>query len=221
MSVQPFRQPRTKRAAFAARPMPPGELLEPTGPAFAPDADIDEWIRHVVVSEDGILHNPDHAHLKVARIGWLWTNVDSLRAGRFLLGQCEKMPPMVMGKWQRARTLMQLEDWFGGLPDFVITLHALAAAGMDDASFLALVEHEMYHAAQHKDEWGAPKFTHDGKPIWTIRGHDVEEFVGVVRRYGAAAANVEELVKAAGRTPSVAPADIAWACGTCLGRRAA
>lgn len=214
-TVGRVKRPATKRAAFAARPMPPGELFDATGPAFAPSADLDEWVRHVLISEEGILHNPDHLHLKVASIGWVWTRVDSIRAGRFLLGQCEKMPPAVMGKWAKERALMQIEDWFGEVPDFLITLHGTAASTMEDASFLALVEHEMYHAAQMKDEWGAPKFNHMGNPIWTIRGHDVEEFVGVVRRYGAAATQVEELVAAAGRRPSVAPADISWACGTC------
>ncbi|MCM5690787.1 putative metallopeptidase [Sinorhizobium meliloti] len=36
-----------------------------------------------------------------------------------------------------------------------------------------------------------------GAPVFTIRGHNVEAFVGVVRRYGADAAGVRAIVDAA------------------------
>jgi hypothetical protein len=39
-------------------------------------------------------------------------------------------------------------------------------------------------------------------------GHDLEEFVGVVRRYGADAANVRTLVDAANRSPEISKAGI-------------
>ena len=48
-----------------------------------------------------------------------------------------------------------------------------------------------------------------------MRGHDVEEFIGVVRRYGASA-DVQELVDAANSPAEVAKINIARACGTCL-----
>ncbi|WP_410176759.1 putative metallopeptidase [Sinorhizobium medicae] len=54
-----------------------------------------------------------------------------------------------------------------------------------------------------------------GRPVFTIRGHDVEDFVGVVRRYGADAAGVRAIVDAANRPPEIARAQIAHACGTC------
>jgi len=53
---------------------------------------------------------------------------------------------------------------------------------------ITALEHELYHIVQSVDEFGAPKFNRDtGMPTLTLRGHDVEEFVGVVRRYGARA----------------------------------
>ena len=68
-----------------------------------------------------------------------------------------------------------------------------------------------------KDEFGAPKFNQQtGRPSFTMRGHDVEEFVGVVRRYGAEATGVRALVDAANAGPEIAAADIAQCCGTCL-----
>jgi hypothetical protein len=151
-----------------------------------------------------------------ADIGILWTNCDNSRNMRVVLGQAELMPPMAMGKWPRARAVQQIEEWFGAVPDFLITLSAPAAAGMDDASFCALVEHELYHCAQAEDQYGMPKFKQDGSPSFCIKGHDVEEFVGVVARYGAAATGVTAMVEAAQRAPLVAAASIAGVCGTCL-----
>ncbi|WP_371412322.1 putative metallopeptidase [Ensifer sp. NM-2] len=54
-----------------------------------------------------------------------------------------------------------------------------------------------------------------GRPVFVIRGHDVEEFVGIVRRYGADAAGVRAMVDAANQKPEIARMQIAHACGTC------
>lgn len=197
------------------RPMPPEEALRPGPETFVPDEALRGWMFETFILPDGPLHNPDHAHLETAEIGALWTNVDNSRNMRIVIGQAELMPPMAMGKWQRARAIAQIEAWFGAVPDFLITLHAPAAEPMDDASFCALVEHELYHCAQELDQYGAPKFTRDGAPKFAIRGHDVEEFVGVVARYGMTGA-VRDLVEVANAGPTIDLADIAGACGTCL-----
>ena len=85
---------------------------------------------------------------------------------------------------------------------------------------MALAEHEMYHCGQERDEFGAPKFRKSGLPAFAMRGHDVEQFVGVVRRYGAGAAGVMAMVDAANRPPEIADIRIAQACGTCRLRAA-
>ena len=126
--------------------------------------------------------------------------------------------------WQKARAVQQIHEWFGDLPDFLLTFDALYAAQVDDSSFCALVDHELYHCAQAEDEFGMPKFNSStGEPVWAMRGHDVEEFVGVVRRFGIEAAGdvATDLVIAASREPEVAPARLSQACGTCTKRRAA
>ncbi len=97
----------------------------------------------------------------------------------------------------------------------VITLAADYCSQCTDAELCALIEHELYHIAQKLDQYGAPKFTQDGLPSLTIRSHDVEEFVGVVRRYGASE-DVQQLIDAASRPPEVAKINISRACGTCL-----
>jgi hypothetical protein len=56
-----------------------------------------------------------------------------------------------------------------------------------------------------------------------MRGHDVEEFVDVVRRFGIQAAGeaATDMVIAAAQKPEIAEARLAQACGTCMARKAA
>ena len=105
---------------------------------------------------------------------------------------------------------------------FLITFAASYAADCTDAEWCALVEHELYHVAHARGLFGEPLFTKEGRPRLEIRGHDVEEFVGVVRRYGTGnpEGNLARLVEAAGRAPEVSRLQVAGACGTCLLRAA-
>ncbi|PJG42613.1 hypothetical protein XA39_11955 [Acinetobacter tandoii] len=48
-----------------------------------------------------------------------------------------------------------------------------------------------------------------------VVGHDVEEFVGVVKRWGASN-NVKRLVEVAKQAPFVSEKNITACCGTCL-----
>lgn len=196
------------------RPFPPEHMAD-VQERFEPAEELREWIVSTFIDPEGELANPDHAHLLDAELGVLWTNVDNSRNMRSVVGQAELMPPIAMGKWQKARATQQIAEWFGDVPDFLLTFDAVAVGTMDDASFCALVEHELYHCAQKRDAFGMPKFTQEGRPSFGIRGHDVEEFVGVVARYGAAASGVSAMVEAANRAPVIALADIVGVCGTC------
>lgn len=209
---------------MAARPQPPRELFDiGTRVSFLPAPDLAEWARDTFIDDEAPLTNEEHAHLKSARVAFLWTTVPNARGGHRIVGQCEIMPPSVMGKWQRARAIQQIEDWFGSQPDFIITLDASYASHVDDTEFCALVEHELYHAGQDTDDFGQPKFRKSGQPAFAMRGHDVEEFVGIVRRYGAGAAAgaTRALVEASKVRPEVAATQISGACGTCRLLRAA
>ncbi|USA40233.1 hypothetical protein NCF86_03495 [Pelagerythrobacter marinus] len=203
------------------RPLPPRHLVDLSSlemlDRFEPAPDLRNWIAETFITGDGPLVNEEHAHLADAQLGILWTNCDNTRNMRIVLGQTELMPPMAMGKWQRARAIQQIEEWFGAMPDFLITFSAPACNAMNDASFCALVEHELYHAAQKLDQYGMPAFHREtGQPIFAIRGHDVEEFTGVVRRYGADAAGVKPFIDAANSKPLIDGAEIDGICGTCL-----
>ena len=203
------------------RPMPDPEITDDLAIRFEPSQDLETWARSTFIQEDGPLANPDHGHLNEAVIGFLWTNVANARAARAIIGQAELGDPVgAMGKWARARAKLQVEAWFGLIPDFIITVDANYAKECGDPEFCALIEHELYHCAQEHDIYGAPKFRRDGRPVFAIKGHDVEEFVGVVRRYGASATGVGAMVEAANAGPQIASASIAGACGTCLTRAA-
>lgn len=198
------------------RPVPPSETVSDPFPRFVPAPELEEWTRQQFINELSPLHNPEHEHLQEAEIGFLWTNVENTKRQRMILGQCQ-LVTQSGDKWSQGRSLFQLHEWFDLQPDFLITIFAPRAVVMSDAEFMALIEHELYHAAQDRDAFGEPKFNSDtGKPVFAIRGHDVEEFVGVVRRYGADAAGVREMVAAANKGPEIAEGLISRACGTCL-----
>lgn len=206
--------------ADSGRPQPPAGLLAPTELAdlafirlqTAPE--VWAWIESQILAETGSIHNPDHAHLLDADISVLWASASFTKQGREVVGQAEQVM-FRAGGWQKARQEQQMIEWFGRVPEFVITLAADYCAQCTDAEFCALVEHELYHIAQATDEFGAPKFTREGLPKLQMRGHDVEEFVGVVGRYGANQA-VRVMVEAASNPPEVAKINISRACGTCL-----
>lgn len=213
---------RKQAQAIAMRPMPPPELLGWKS-SFVPDKSLFDWVQKHIIANDGVIHNPDHSHLSDASIGFLWTNVENNRQMRSVVGQAEV--PMYQGTaWQKARMLYQLEQWFDYVPDFVITLDAAYSGLCTDAEFCALVEHELYHCAQKVDQYGAPKFNKEtGRPSFGIRGHDVEEFTGVVRRYGVGSVDgpLASMIIAAAKGPEVSAVDISRICGTCLAKNAA
>ena len=200
------------------RPKPPAGLGEHTTgwQMFAPALAVEDWIRAHLLAEDGYLHNPDHKHLIGAEFRVLWAAGGFASKGRTVVGTAEQVA-FRCNAWQRMRQEQQMQEWFGRVPDYLITLAADYASQCSDADFCALVEHELYHVAQVRDGYGAPVFTKEGNPKLMIRGHDVEEFVGVVRRYGvgSAAGATAELVRVAQLQPEVSRLNLAHACGTC------
>ena len=195
------------------RPPPPPTPAH--GTVFLPDQDgLGEWARATFINDDAPLLNSDHAHLRQAIIGWLWAYEPSEHRGKRLAGEC-RMPRPAGARWSQMMGEQQLRELFGGVPDFIITIDAELARMAEADQFCALVEHECYHAAQETDAFGAPRFNRDGRPIFTMRGHDVEQFLGVVERYGAAAAGVSDMVMAASLGSSLQRREIELACATC------
>ena len=203
--------------------MPPAELTEPHPFRYAPAPDLATWMREVFIEQGAPLENPDHANLEHADIAVLWTNEENARKGRRLIGRAQLAEPQGSNTWGNGKKRQQLERWFGRVPDFLITLDAVWLTEQlkegRPAAACALVEHELYHCRQKRNRWGDLSYTMDGRPRWTIAPHDVEEFVGVVRRYGAENTGdntVAELVEAANKGPEIGAAELGGICGTCL-----
>lgn len=201
------------------RPHPPSSLLElsevsDVGIRLVPATDVWDWLQAEILANTGSIHNEDHDHLLDADIRVMWASSSFEKQGRTVLGQAEQVA-FRAGGWQKARMEQQMRDWFGDAPAFIITLAADYCAQCSDADFCALVEHELYHIAHANDKYGQPAFNKEGAPKLEMRGHDVEEFVGVVRRYGASP-DVQVLVDAANKPAEVGKLNISRACGTCL-----
>ena len=203
------------------RPIPPDSLLErdPIDDLdFEPAKELKEWILATFISDSGELYNPDHGHIAP----WdddlfhvLWASSAFMKADQMVLGQTEKVM-FNAGGWKKARQEKQMIDWFGCMPTFLITIDAQYAATATDTDFCALIEHELYHVGAKRDEDGnyivSPS---TGEYKYYLRGHDVEEFHGVVERYGASE-QVQKMVELANNGPTIGKAKIAHACGTCL-----
>jgi hypothetical protein len=196
--------------------MPPASLREEGDPVepgvFVVAEGMSDWLAETILCEGHRLYNRDHAHLEYAFVGYLWTNAPNTKGMMTVIGTAERMPPMGFGAWPRARAMAQLRDWFGRVPDFLVTLSAPWWFEADNASRLALVE----HCSCLKDEDGEPILSErTGRPKFLIRDHDVSQFIGVVRRYGMDAGHVRDLVEVAQRGPTIGPATIIGACGAC------
>jgi hypothetical protein len=97
--------------------------------------------------------NLEHAHLAFASIGALWTNVANSRSGRRIVGHAEmgkNVGGTSTGRWGKARAEQQIAEWFGTVPDFILTFDADYATTCSDAEFCVLTEHELMHCGQAK-----------------------------------------------------------------------
>lgn len=193
------------------RPYPPAELLEADDAGdFVPCQDVERWSMDIFVIEGARLQIPELSHLSMASIGFLWTNIKCERQMRSVVGMAKMCRPNPMqDTWAKEMQKNQWRSWFNYIPDFLITLYAPYAAQCDNASFCALIVHELMHCA-------LKGFTTKGIPKWAIQGHDVEEHVAVVKYFGvgSAAGRTKELVEVARQKPLFGQAQINGACGT-------
>ena len=115
----------------------------------------------------------------------------------------------VIGGQVKAGTMRKVSGFnafLGGSEDcdpfFVMTIHKDAWDEMTPKQRLALVDHELCHAAaeakQQKDDGDGNSDMETDNPVKaSIRPHDVEEFFDVVRRHGIWNEGVRYFVKAA------------------------
>jgi hypothetical protein len=169
-----------------------GDLV---GEAFSQPAEGEHEPREIAARLVADLSEFDHLRHGEASILFLMRAEKKIKAQRMILGE------LALPRFQGG--LAPLASWLlarlcgGEAPDFIMTLDAEWWTQADGRAREALVFHELLHAAHAVDKEGEPKFTEEGLPIWDIRGHDIEEFNEVVRRYGAWAPDVVAFLKAA------------------------
>lgn len=226
-TITPIKAKQDSAHSLARRPMPPDDLGvmvdgQDKQRNFAPAPELRDWLVDTFISQDGRLHNEDHRHLMTADFQCLWAATGYMKAGRMVLGTAEEVSFRVSG-WQKGRQEEQFSHWFGYVPAFLITIDASYWREADEAGACSLVEHELFHLGHKRNpETGELMFDRDGNPKLAIRGHDVEEFIGVVERYGAGHPDgaLARLVRAANAPPTISRAALQQACGTCLLRSA-
>ncbi|MCF7213977.1 putative metallopeptidase [Acinetobacter baumannii] len=207
------------------RPFPPQELIdkadEEEAIRLAPAPELMNWVISNFLTIGGPLHNPDHDHIaelihdNEEFLAFAWASSACMAKKRMVLGQCEKVM-FNQGGWKKARQEQQMRDWFGYVPMYLITIDASYCDQATDRDFCALIEHELYHIGVERDEDGDPLISEmTGLPKHYLAGHDVEEFVGVVKRWGADE-SVKRLIEVAKQAPFVSDVNISKCCGTCL-----
>lgn len=130
------------------RPRPPELLIEEYVGIdyFVPSPELDLWVRRTFLDDSSPLYNEDHIHLTKADVRYMWTNVPNVKGMKRVAGTAE-MPFFRGSVWQKHRAILQMQEWFGGIPDFLITFDAGLANTATDLQFCARMEHELYHCA--------------------------------------------------------------------------
>ncbi len=207
------------------RPFPPSDLIdqaeEEEAIRLAPAPELKEWVFKNWLTLGGELHNPDHDHIAELLhdneefLAFAWASSAAVAKKRMVLGQCEKVM-FNQGGWKKARQEQQMRDWFGFVPQYLITVDAAFCEQASDREFCRLIEHELYHIGVERDEDGEIIYSdHTGLPKHYLAGHDVEVFFGETKRWGADE-SVKRLLEVAKNAPFVSETNIAACCGNCV-----
>lgn len=129
-----------------------------------------------------------HEELTNATIALAWAlawkaDVD----GRCTIGKCRKASDL-------DRELVKI--------DFVILLSAEFWRAAKEPQRIALLDHELHHATVRLDRDGEPVRDERGRVCYRMRKHDIEEFSGVVQRYGLYKRDLETFAAAIRSGPS-------------------
>lgn len=141
-----------------------------------------------------------HEHLQAANIGYIFRDDELTRHGKVIAAEAILVERILQSekrygrlvKWAVLRILATTD-----LPDFLILIDRNIWSGMDVDTRLALIDHELSHCffATVDNDGVTQKFHQDGSPWWAIRGHDVEEFCGVIARRGLWNEDIREMAR--------------------------
>ena len=207
------------------RPFPPTELIDQAEQEeairLAPAPELKEWVVKNWLTVGGELHNPDHDHIAELLhdneefLAFAWASSAAVAKKRMVLGQCEKVM-FNQGGWKKARQEQQMRDWYGFVPQYLITIDATYCEQANDRDFCRLIEHELYHIGVERDEDGEVIYSdHTGLPKHYLAGHDVEVFFGEIRQHGVDS-SVQRLLDIAKNAPFASETNIAACCGNCV-----
>lgn len=129
-----------------------------------------------------------------AAILFLMRAEPKVKNGRRELGSMSM--PNFQGAFGAVGTWLLAQYCGGDLPDYVMILDTQFWRQATPHQREALVFHELMHATIAEDRHGEKRFTAEGKPVWGIRGHDIEEFNLVARRYGRWLGDIEGFLAA-------------------------
>ncbi|HET8550927.1 MAG TPA: putative metallopeptidase [Gammaproteobacteria bacterium] len=156
----------------------------------AKDGDLSPYVIY-----DRLVQLPEFAHLAEgeAVVDFLIAAAPVMQAKKQVLGACHL--PVVQGKL-RGVFVWMLERTLERMPDFLVTLDMEFWTECSDRQREILVYHEMKHMIHDMDREGELRFDEEGRPVWALIGHDIEEFTDTVSRYGAYSDELQAFVAA-------------------------
>ena len=135
---------------------------------------------------------PEHfEHLQECRIGYLITDEEIRMQGRDKAGYA--IMPQAMGQngklfdWTLAVQFGFIDECFDAPvpPDAIMVVQQEAWQVYQPIQRAGLVFHELKHIAHLHTKDGEPRYSdEDGRPLYSIIGHDVEEFTEVAALFG-------------------------------------
>lgn len=163
--------------------------------AKAPEMSVANEVR--VIAQELIREH--HTHLHTAEMLYVFTKQRRKRCGRIRVGSAARMNAV-------QRFLASGLDSVERGPDFMILVDSNEWSNLKAGQRKALVDHELSHCAlfvKDVEEEGPPKWRRFDAEFdaydeakyeyrWGLRGHDIEEFAGVLRRHGFWKADPQE-----------------------------
>lgn len=149
-------------------------------------------IAAIIVDKD-----PDHNHLKLGEVNilFLFRRDPKFHQDKVELGSLSL--PVFSGKNGAIAKWLMVRS-FGTLPDFVMVLDQTFWEQSPIETRMALVDHELTHGIVARNKKGEERFGDDGRPIWAIKPHDIEEFDRIVAKHGAWTPDITRFLAAAG-----------------------
>lgn len=196
LATQRFPQYAAAPGADRAQRTDVPQDLDDFAPYVLPDAS--DPAAHPGAIAARLLELEEHAHIleNDLRLEFLMACDGVFKGGKTVIGTTHL--PTVQGRLKSLFEML-LAQFFGAMPDFLITLDLPWWEQATPTEREALVYHELKHIQQETDKFGEPKFDRDGNPTFGLVEHDITAFHDEVRRYGAWTTDIEDFLAAARR----------------------